>query len=222
MSTPTKAKPRSLRRYLPLALIVAGVVAVGGGLAWLVLGSLDDGPAGAPKKNIQQVQLIRPPPPPPEVEPPPPPPPEEVDVPEPEPEPEVADSDEPPPGEQLGLDADGVAGSDAFGLAARKGGRDLLASGSDGRFAWYGNLVKNDIMERLAEVREIRQDRYSIVVRLWLAPDGSVQEFKLAGSTGDAELDRQLLSALGALGRISETPPPGLPQPVRVRIVSRI
>lgn len=221
MPVPAKADARSLRRYLPLALIIAGVTAVGGLLAWLVLGSLDDGPANAPKKTIQQVQIIRPPPPPPEVEPPPPPEPE-VDVPEPEPEPPVAENDEPPPGEQLGLDADGVAGSDAFGLAARKGGRDLLASGSDGRFAWYGNLVKNDIMERLAEVKEIRQDRYSIVVRLWLAPDGRVQQFKLASSTGDAELDRQLLSALGALGRISETPPAGLPQPVRVRIVSRI
>lgn len=222
MSPPSKTQARNLRRYLPLALIIGGVTAVGGLLVWLVLGSLDGGPATAPKKTIQQVQIIRPPPPPPEVEPPPPPEPEEVDVPEPEPEPEVAESDEPPPGDQLGLDADGVAGSDAFGLAARKGGRDLLASGSDGRFAWYGNLVKNDIMERLAEVKEIRQDRYSIVVRLWLAPDGRVQEFRLATSTGDPELDRQLLAALASLGRISETPPPGLPQPVRVRIVSRI
>jgi len=220
MAVPAKA--RSLRRYLPLLLIVAGVTGVGAVLAWLVLGALDGGPANAPKKTIQQVQLIRPPPPPPEVEPPPPPPPEEVDVPEPEPEPDVAENDAPPPGEQLGLDADGVAGSDAFGLAARKGGGELVGSGGDGRFSWYGNLVKNDLMERLAEVREIRQDRYSIVVRLWLAPDGRVQEYKLASSTGDPELDRQLLAAIASLGRISETPPPGLPQPVRVRIVSRI
>ena len=84
---------------------------------------------------------------PPETEPPPPPPPEEkVDLAEPEPEPQP--SNDPPPGEQLGLDAEGAAGADGFGLAARPGGRDLLASGGSA-YAWYAGLLKSEILDRL-------------------------------------------------------------------------
>ena len=61
-----------------------------------------------------------------------------------------------------------------------------------------------------------------MVVRLWLAPDGRIQKFKVVTSTGDAALDRDLVAALESLDRVSEMPPAGLPQPVRLRIVSRI
>lgn len=206
------------RRYAPVAAIAIAVTLVVALLAWLVVG-ISDQPPKAQKKIVQQVQVIRPPPPP-EVEPPPPPEPEKVEIDEPEPEPELADA-EPPTGEQLGLDADGVAGGDAFGLMARKGGRDLLSTASDSRFNWYGNVLKNDLMDRLAEIRDIRRDSYSVVVRLWLGSDGQVKRFQVANSTGNDALDRDLVAALESLDRVSEIPPAGMPQPVRVRIVSR-
>src|SRR5512134_2417325 len=109
--------------------LIAGIVlgAVGLGIvAGAARAILSDKPAPA-KMVVQEVKILRAPPPPPPEEPPPPPP-EEVDVPEPEPQPEPTPSDEPPPGE-LGLDAEGAAGSDGFGLAARPGGRDLVGSG---------------------------------------------------------------------------------------------
>ncbi|MEO7387742.1 MAG: energy transducer TonB, partial [Gammaproteobacteria bacterium] len=173
-------------------------------------------------KVIQQVRIIRPPTPPP-TPPPPPPEPEELDVPEPdEPEPEQARDDQPPAGDQLGLDSEGVAGADGFGLLGRKGGRDLLSGDSGDQFSWYGQTLKSDLIDKLAEIRDIRRDRYSVVVRLWLAPDGRIQKFKVVNSTGNAQLDRDLVAALSSLDRVSELPPAGLPQPVRLRIVSRI
>jgi periplasmic protein TonB len=209
------------RSYLPIVAISLAVIALVGGLGWLVVSGMDDS-AQPTKKLIQQVQIIRPPPPPP-APPPPPPEPEEVDVPEPEePEPEVAEADQPPAGDQLGLDAEGVAGADGFGLLGRKGGRDLLGAGSSDQYSWYGQILKSDLIDKLAEIRDIRRDRYSVVVRLWLAPDGRIQKFKVVTSTGDAALDRDLVAALESLDRVSEMPPAGLPQPVRLRIVSRI
>ena len=73
------------------------------------------------KKVVQQITMIQPPPPPPppEVKPPEPEVEEEkIEEPEPEQEPEPApeESNE-PPAEELGLDADGAAGSDGFGLS---------------------------------------------------------------------------------------------------------
>ena len=210
----------SLRGYLPIVAISLAVIAAVGIVAWFVVSNM--GNAGkATKKLVQQVQIIRPPPPA-ETPPPPPPEPEEVDVPEPEePEPELAD-EQPLAGDQLGIDAEGVAGGDGFGLLGRKGGRDLLGAGSGDQYNWYGQILKSDLIDKLAEMRDIRRDRYSVTVRLWLAPDGRIQRFKVANSTGDAQLDRDLLAALESLGRVSELPPAGLPQPVRLRIVSRI
>ena len=213
-------KDSNLRRYLPVIGISLGVIAVVAAVVWLIVSNMGSS-AKPTRKLIQQVQIIRPPPPP-ETPPPPPPEPEKVEVQEPEqPEPEAADAEQPPAGDQLGLDAEGVAGGDGFGLLGRKGGRDLLGTGGD-QYNWYGQIVKNDLMDKLAEIRDIRRDRYSVEVRVWLAPDGHIQRFKVVTSTGNKELDRDLVIALESLDRVSEIPPADLPQPVRLRIVSRI
>jgi protein TonB len=59
-------------------------------------------------------------------------------------------------------------------------------------------------------------------VRLWLASDGAVERVALAGSTGDRELDRTLELLLADIDRVAEAPPGDLPQPVQIRIVSRL
>lgn len=207
-------------RFLPLIALCALVVIVGGGAVWLVRSFL----AGEPppqKKVVQEIRVIRPPPeelPPP---PPPPPPEEEVDVPEPqEAQPEPTPSNEPPPGEQLGLDAEGAAGSDGFGLAARKGGRDLLASGGSA-FTWYAGLLKDEILDRLQEEQGARSGSYSVLVRVWVRKDGSIERIALAQSSGDRERDRAIESALARISRMPQSPPADMPQPVSLRIVSR-
>ncbi len=196
------------------------VTATAGGAAVYFIRQFMDSPPPTPKQVIQQVRLIRPPPPP-ETAPPPPPPEEKVDdIKEPERTPDTP-SDQPPAGTLLGLDSEGVAGGDGFGLAARRGGRDLLASGGD-RFAWYAGMLKQDLLTLLGENRDIRARAYSINVRLWLDGKGAVTRVALASSTGDRTLDHQLSSLLASMDRVAEAPPDGLPQPVQIRIVSRL
>jgi protein TonB len=205
-------------RYVPALVMAVTVLVLSIGLFLLVQNWMS-APTPASKPIAQEVRIIRPPPPPPKVEEPPPPE-EDVDVPEPEPEPDPSQPDDAPPGEQLGLDADGVAGGDGFGLAARKGGRDLLASNGSA-YAWYAGVVKNEILQLLADDQRIRRGSYSVPVRVWILPDGSIDRVRLAQSTGDADRDRAIEQALEKLRRFTQAPPEGMPQPLSVRLVSR-
>jgi protein TonB len=97
----------------------------------------------------------------------------------------------------------------------------LLASGGD-QFAWYAGILKDDLLAFLADHRDLRSRAYSVNVRLWLAGDGAVTRVALASSTGDRELDRTLEGLLADMQRVGEAPPSDLPQPVQIRIVSRL
>jgi periplasmic protein TonB len=206
------------RRRITVAVVGLGVLGVVGSGVHLLRGFLNS-KAEPQKKVVQEVQIIRPPPPPPDAPPPPPPPPEEkVDLPEPPPDP--TPSEEPPPGEQLGVDAAGTGAGDGFGLVGRPGGRDLLASGGSA-YAWYAGLIKNEILDRLSNDKKVRNGSYTVVVRLWLRHDGTVEKANLVGSTGDRERDHAIEAALSQLDRVSQAPPADMPQPISMRIVSR-
>jgi periplasmic protein TonB len=172
------------------------------------------------ERQVQVVQIIKPPPPPPDQ--PPPPPPEKTEEPLPQDEPEPAPTDEPVPQEQLGLDAEGAAGGDAFGLAARKGGSDLVGGSGNAAFAWYTNRLKDAVVERLTADSKIGSKKFSVSVRVWIESDGRVREVKLVSTTGNRELDQRIEAALASLTRLSDAPPLEMPQPVSLKIVSRI
>jgi periplasmic protein TonB len=212
------AKKHPLLRHLPLA---AGVLIVLGAVLGLV--KLIDGfgeKTEQPKRQVPQVVKIVRPPPPPDEPPPPPPPEEKVDEPLPQDEPEPI-ADDAPPGEQLGLDAEGVAGGDAFGLAARRGGADIIGGGGGAAFAWYTGMIKDSILEALSEDERVRKGNYRLTVRVWLAPDGRVERIALVDSTGDLQTDATIEQALSRVRRLREGPPLEMPQPVTLRIVSR-
>ncbi len=214
------------KRLAPLA----GVLAVAGiGVVMIMALQALIGEAPLPHtKKVQQISIIKPPPPPPppKIEKPPEPEIEEVEVPEPE---EVveevpeADSDEPPPGTDLGLDAEGGAGGDAFGLRGKKGARSLIGGSSGSRFGWYAGILQREIQAHLSVQEGVRQSQYTVVARLWIDSSGRIERAQLVGSTGDVSLDRRLESALSGGGfKVSEAPPDDMPQPVRLRIRSRI
>ena len=205
------------RSIMPVLLVAGGIAAVGCGAVLMVRGFLNS-EAPPQKKLVQEIRIVRPPPPE-ELPPPPPPPPDEVDVTQPEQQPDPVASNEPPPGD-LGLDADGTAGSDSFGLVGRKGGRDLLGSGGSA-FAWYAGLLKGEILDQLQEVKAARSGAYSVVIKIWVRSDGSVERVRLAQSTGDRARDSAIESALARIDRISQGPPADMPQPVSLKIVSR-
>ncbi len=163
------------------------------------------------KQVVHEISLLSPPPPP--IEQPPPEVKEEVMIPEPQP---VAQDDAPPPGD-LGLDADGN-GSDGFQLRARKGARGLLEGGA---FSAFANYIQESIYKTLAGNKKVRNANYVVTVRLWLGQDGRIERYELANSTGNAEVDSSIKVALARVGSLGNEMPPGLPQPVRLQIVSR-
>jgi protein TonB len=174
-----------------------------------------------PDRKIQMVQILRPPPPPPPPDQPPPPPPEKTEVlqkEEPEPQPE----DQPAPVQNLGLDAEGSAGGDAFGLAARHGGSDLIGGSGSAPFAWYTNRISDAIRDRLASAACTRSAKNSISIRVIMEADGRVRQIKLSSTTGNPKIDECIDSTLASIQRISDPVPPGMPELVNLKIVPRI
>jgi periplasmic protein TonB len=208
-----------LLRFVPLAGGVVIVALVVVALIW-VIRSMQDEPQTPQRQTAQVVKLIRPPPPPPEPPPPPPPPEEKIEEPLPQETPEDAPPDEATPAEQLGLDADGVAGSDGFGLAARKGGRELALGGGN-PFGWYTGRLKDSILDLLSEDERIRRRKYQLTVSVWVGADGKVERIKLHSTSGDREIDDAIERRLADMHRTPEPPPLEMPQPVTLRIVSR-
>jgi periplasmic protein TonB len=171
---------------------------------------------GKTTRQVQIVQVIRPPPPPDQ----PPPPPEKLpqplpkDVPEPPPEqPDQA------PDQPLGVDADGSAGGDAFGLAARRGGADLIGGTGSAPFAWYTNRMRDAIKDRLAAAPCTRSAKGSVSTRVVLAADGRVKQIKLTTTTGNAQVDECVDKVLASITTLGDAPPPGMPEQVNLRVV---
>ncbi len=170
------------------------------------------------KKVIQQITIIAPPPPPP-----PPPPEQEPEIQEPEEEAVIDEMDEAMPeegmdedvGNDLGLDADGSAGGDSFGLLARKGGRGIVGGG-------YGAMIVQEINSLLVDDDRLRHREYTVVLQLWISETGDIQRYKIDRKSAGNEVIKMIESALVRLGSVSSGPPLELPQPIRLRIRSRI
>ena len=216
------AKRRRKKHYGPLVAVGLGMLVVAAGLITLLRTFLNTAPA-PPKQIVEQIHIIRPPPPPPPPpnQPPPPPPPEQkVELPQPKAPPAPKPSDEPPPAAQLGLDTTGAAGSDAFGLVARQGGRDLLAGSGGNVYAWYAGILKSDLLNLLQDDPDLRKGIYTARIRLWLRNDGTVEKIRLAQSTGNRARDKELEKKLAEYTRSSHAPPADTPQPITIQIAT--
>jgi protein TonB len=175
--------------------------------------------AKKPDRMVQTIQVIRPPPPQ-DTPPPPPPPDTRVDTPIPQDAPEPSPSDS-APSQQLGLDADGGAGGDAFGLAARKGGQSITGGGG-AIFAWYTQILKDAMVDRLSQDKALRAKAFTVVARVWIATDGQVQRAQLVGTSGSKEMDVIIEGVLNHIGKLKQAPPLEMPQPVTLKINSRV
>jgi len=208
-----------LTRYLPIffGLVLTALVIY---FSVMLLGSSGND-EGKRKQTIQQVTLLTPPPPPPppKIEQPPEPEvQEEVEFDEPlEDVPDLPDA--PAMGDDLGLDADGSAGSDGFGLIGRKGGRSLL----DGDpHQMYASMLQKQVEELLIENEAIRVKAYSVIAQLWVTDDGSIKRARLVHSTGDEIIDNALIEMLTSITMLGRSPPGDMPQPIKLRISSRL
>jgi protein TonB len=204
------------RRVIGSGLIAVASLVVLGLLFWYVRSLLGNKPESGKRQVPVVVKIIRPPEPPPA---PPPPPPERVEEQIPKDTPEKPVEQAPESG-QLGLDAQGTAGGDSFGLVGNAGGRDLIGSGS-GPFVFYAGMVKDVVVDALTNVDRIKRSKYSINVRVWISTDGHVERAMVTASTGSKDLDAAIEQALAHAGRVREPPPIEMPQPITLRIVSR-
>ena len=199
------------------------MAAVGYGV-YLLRALIAEGSGPAKKVVQQQITLVTPPPPPP---PPPPEPPKpeveeekipEETPPEPEPAPEPTPS-EAPAGEDLGLDAEGGAGGDGFGLVGRKGGRDFLAGGGAG--GSYTNAFKEKINTLLSDDEELKYQKYQAILRFWVSPEGLVERFEISQFSGDPELKKRVETAMAAIKQFGK-PPADLAQPINWQVTSSL
>lgn len=218
------AAGKSFRRWLPALVVIIAMVLVSA-LIWMAIKEFATPSQGKKKRVIQEISLLKPPPPPPppKVEPPPK---QEIqekmDVPKPDQQPDKP-ADAPPPGPDLGVDAEGGAGGDSFGLVGKKGGGDLIGGGGGigSRFAWYGALIKDRIQEAVTRDKKLREADYRVMVNVWVDASGTVTRAELLSSTGNAELDNALKLALRNLPPLREGAPGDMPQPVKLRITAR-
>ena len=214
-------------RNLPLVIgiVLALLIAVG---VYFLQGMFQK--AAQPKKQTQQITMVQmpppPPPPPPPEQKPPEPEPEPEKLPEPEPEPEPTPEEAPEPaGEDLGVDAEGGAGGDAFGLLGKKGGAGLLGGGGGSAILWYGGQVKRGLEEALQRLLPdtARNTSYTVELKVWVNADGSINRAELADASGKPEIDQAIRVALANLQiTLTKPPPETMPQPLKVRIVSRL
>lgn len=225
---------RRKKKFKPVWLGYAGMVLlfllVG---AWLLKTFLfSDDPRS--RRQVHLVTLVKPPPPPPpppEEEPPPPEPEEEIV----EPEPEQMDkaqeesSDDTPAGEDLGVDAEGTAGGDSFGLVGKKGGRALIGGGLGEssllrKYAWYTRMIQDEIRKEIKRKLENSEDwpesDRRAKVKIVLDATGRIVDFSLVTPSGSELLDKTVLSVLPQI-QMSEPPPPDMPLALFVRLAPR-
>ena len=188
-----------------------------GGLALLVVAALLlmkflSGPAAKPS-GIRQVALIKQPP---KVK-------EEVKIDQPKDEPKPdepkAADDKPASDKPLGVDAEGGAGSDGFGLAGNKGGRDFLTTGGGGG-AYYSGLLQRQFHEALSRNRKVLKEEFRVVVKIWLGDDGRVQKADIVTGSGNPKVDDLIQLTLLDMTPLKDIPPSSM-RPMQLRLSNR-
>lgn len=213
---------RRLRIVGAVLLIAASVAAL-----VVIVQGLGGGSKG-PAKQVTRITVIDTPPPPP-----PPPPKEEPKREPPKESPKEVKLEQPKQVEQAPQEAqqlkmEGQAGDGPSAFASGAVNQDYIGSaignGSGGtlQYAFFTNALQRHIQGELARNRKVKNADYRVMVAIWLGQDGVIQRAELAGTTGNAEADEALRSALLDLGPLRTAVPPSLPQPVRLRVSNRI
>ena len=196
------------RVWLLRAGIAIGVVLAVALFVWMAKG-LMGGPTAA-KHQVVKIAVLPDVPPPP-----PPPPPKEEKKPEPKEEQQVQTQKQEAPPEPQQLKMEGPAGDGPSPFAGGEVhndyiGGDIGAGDARERFAGYAGRISQQLQAELSR-RNLKGAGAKVL--LWLAPDGTIQRYKLVAG-GDDAMRRQLQTALDDIRRVSEAPPSDMPMPV--------
>jgi len=199
------------------------VLAVFAGIAVLLRGMME--PAATPRRQMARISIV------PDTPPPPPPPPKEEKPPEPPKEqakqvnveqPKQAPKPAPDPAQALKMEGEGsdtgLAGVGAGTVTNEYAGQTIGGAGGD-RFAGFANSLQQRIQHALEGAERLEGQQYQVLLKIWFQPDGRLRA-EIARGTGSETLDAkivQLIAEMPAVGPL----PADLPQPARVRLVSR-
>jgi protein TonB len=218
LEAPWKRPARRAGLALLLAALIGAVVLLVQGLG---------GEAVRPARQVTRITIL------PDTPPPPPPPPKEQPRPEPvkaearevkvaPPKPQEAPKAEPEP--QIKMEGEAGDGPSPFaaGPVTQEYTGGDIGAGNGLQFAFYTNLLQRRIQGALQQVAELKGSDFRVVVRLWLDASGRLTRSELAESTGSEALDGALKTAMAQMPALGERPPPGMPQPVRIRVTNRV
>jgi outer membrane biosynthesis protein TonB len=210
-------------RRWQFVILVASGLAVLAIIAWGLYSLSGGGGASRPKPpKISLLPNTPPPPPPPKDEKKPEPPKEQREVKMEQPQ----LKDAPPPDQTLKME--GPAGNAPSAIQAGTVTNENLSNiggKGDGRgnnpFAFYTNMLQQQLQSEFSRNQKLRNGDYRAQIRIWIARDGSISRYELSGSSGNAQTDELIKSALAAMPPFRDPPPDTMPQPVRLRITSR-
>ena len=231
-------KKKSQSSYVIPVVIVLFFVGIGVGIFYLL--AVDKG--GGKKVFVAKIDLIKPD----RSEPPPP----KEKLPEPEiqqkqdivtapvntPD-QPAGDDKPAADGPLGLEGDGGAGADGFGLAARgKVGRDITTIGTGNglhigdqgailrKYAGYFRLVQEEMkkiaFKHLDEAGKFPKGKLEATVQIVMDDEGVITECRIVRSSGNSAVDKVVKESL-RLARISLPPPRDVPRRINVRMTAQ-
>jgi hypothetical protein len=180
------------------------------------------------KQQVSTVTLLKPPEP--EVKEKPPEPEVQKEVPKqtietpteaPQPQDQAQDQsqDNTPAGSDLGVDGEGGAGSDGFGLVGKKGGRALTLGGGGGgggglsqmaRFGWYAQKVQSalsaQMKKRLEEEGGLPKGKFHALVKVFLSENGLVTDYRILTPSGNSRVDTALKEAFVVVKKFDPVP----------------
>lgn len=220
-----KQKPDTRRLLTWAALAVLGVVAAW----WLWQWANDMSGVRREAPKIPAIIPLPPPPPPPPEPPKEPEPPVEEKIVEPEPVPEAeevkpAEEAPPSPADDLAnpmqIDGDAQGGSDAFNVGAGKGGGMAGGGGGLGN-GTYSQFLAYAFQKLLRDNPELRNLTFNLQGDVWLSAAGEITRVELVRSSGDTEVDAQVLAALRGAPALQQRPPATLNLPVRIALQGR-
>ncbi|HEX3431792.1 MAG TPA: hypothetical protein VHT03_13005 [Rhizomicrobium sp.] len=158
--------------------------------------------------------------------PPPPPPPPPKQQPEPEKkvleqqkpveQPKAADNSPKP----VTINGPAQAGSDAFNVGAGSGGGDV-GSGSGLGEASYTRYLGSALQQSIQNDDRVNHLVFSADMAVWVDPNGRITRAAVLKTTGDHNIDQDLVAVLESMPALDEPPPATLEFPQRVRIEGR-
>lgn len=156
--------------------------------------------------------------------PPPPPPPKQ----QPEPEKKVVEQQKPVEQPKqadnapkpVTINGAAQAGSDAFNVGAGSGGGDV-GSGSGIGEASYTRYLGSALQQSIQNDDRVNHLVFTADMAVWVDPNGHITRAAVLRTSGDHNIDQDLVAVLESMPALDEPPPAALPFPQRVRIEGR-